>query len=79
VWQVGGAAIDAFEAEPLTGVSKTLSEHPNVVCTPHIGASTSESQFRVARDIANYLCDALDERKYVGIVNADALGMTTRR
>ena len=46
-------------------------------CPP--GASTSESQFRVARDIANYLSDALDEKKYVGIVNADSLGMTTRR
>jgi D-3-phosphoglycerate dehydrogenase len=76
---VSGAAIDAFEHEPLAGVSKALAEHANVVCTPHIGASTSESQFRVARDIANYLSDALEEKKYVGIVNADALGMTTRR
>ncbi len=39
VYQVAGAAIDAFEHEPLAGVSKALSEHANVICTPHIGTS----------------------------------------
>lgn len=76
--QIAGAAIDAFENEPLKDVSAELAAHPNVICTPHIGASTKESQFRVARDIANYLNDALDKRKYFGVVNADSLDMHLR-
>jgi D-isomer specific 2-hydroxyacid dehydrogenase, NAD binding domain len=76
--QIAGAAIDAFENEPLKEVSLTLASHPNVICTPHIGASTKESQFRVARDIANYLNDALASRKYFGVVNADSLDMHLR-
>jgi hypothetical protein len=42
------------------------------------GASTKESQFRVARDIANYLSDAIESRKYFGVVNADSLDMHLR-
>ena len=77
--QIAGAAIDAFESEPLKDVSLQLATHANVICTPHIGASTKESQFRVARDIATYLHDALEKRKYFGVVNADSLDMHLRR
>jgi hypothetical protein len=32
----------------------------------------------VARDIANYLCDAIDGKKFTGVVNADSLGTHSR-
>ncbi len=43
--KVAGAAIDVFENEPL--FNKQLAAHPRVVATPHIGASSYESQERV--------------------------------
>lgn len=50
--QVGGAALDVFVQEPPTNVSK-LIQHPNVIVTPHLGASTAEAQVRVAVEIAD--------------------------
>ncbi len=43
--KVAGAAIDVFDNEPL--FNKQLAAHPRVVATPHIGASSYESQERV--------------------------------
>jgi len=39
---VAGAAFDVFVEEPAT--SNVLFGHPNVICTPHLGASTTEAQ-----------------------------------
>lgn len=42
--QCGGAAIDVFEEEPpKAAVTKQLIQHPAVVATPHLGASTGKS------------------------------------
>lgn len=39
--QAGGAAVDVYEEEPpKADVTKALIQHPNVVATPHLGAST---------------------------------------
>src|SRR3990172_1433601 len=43
--QVGGAALDVFETEPLPS-DHPFRTLPNVVLTPHLGASTSEAQHR---------------------------------
>ncbi len=55
--QVGGAALDVFAEEP-------ARQHPlfgmeNVVCTPHLGASTTEAQENVALQIAEQMSDFL--------------------
>jgi D-3-phosphoglycerate dehydrogenase len=54
---VAGAAFDVFSTEPAT--ENPLFGHPNVICTPHLGASTSEAQENVALQIADQMSDYL--------------------
>ena len=54
---VAGAAFDVFATEPAT--ENPLFGLPNVVCTPHLGASTSEAQENVALQIAEQMSDYL--------------------
>ena len=54
---VAGAAFDVFVIEPAT--ENPLFNLPNVVCTPHLGASTSEAQENVALQIAEQMSDYL--------------------
>src|SRR6266508_1354965 len=54
---VAGAAFDVFTEEPAT--NNPLFGHPNVVCTPHLGASTTEAQEHVALQIAEQMSDYL--------------------
>jgi len=54
---VAGAAFDVFMNEPAT--ENPLFGHPNVVCTPHLGASTSEAQENVALQVAEQMSDYL--------------------
>ncbi len=68
--KVAGAALDVFSKEPPPPEAKDLLEHPNVICTPHLGASTTEAQVNVARDIAVQMVDALENKAFVGVVNA---------
>jgi D-3-phosphoglycerate dehydrogenase len=55
--QVAGAAFDVFVTEPAT--ENPLFNLPNVVCTPHLGAATSEAQENVALQIAEQMSDYL--------------------
>jgi len=55
--KVAGAAFDVFSAEPAT--DNPLFGHPNVVCTPHLGAATSEAQENVALQVAEQMSDYL--------------------
>jgi len=55
--QVAGAAFDVFVTEPAT--ENPLFHLPNVVCTPHLGAATSEAQENVALQIAEQMSDYL--------------------
>lgn len=54
---VAAAALDVFEKEPAT--ENILFGHPNVVCTPHLGASTTEAQVNVAIQVAEQMSDFL--------------------
>ena len=55
--QVGGAALDVFETEPAK--DSPLFGMENVVCTPHLGASTNEAQENVALQVAEQISDFL--------------------
>ena len=54
---VAGAAFDVFTEEPAN--ANPLFGHPNVVCTPHLGAATSEAQENVALQVAEQMSDYL--------------------
>lgn len=76
--QCAGAALDVFAEEPPKNpVTLELIRHPNVVATPHLGASTAEAQQRVAVEIAQQflaLAGKSSEYAVTGIVNAPILG-----
>lgn len=55
--QLGGVAIDVYPEEPCT--SHPLFGMPNVVCTPHLGASTQEAQTNVALEAVELIIDYL--------------------
>ena len=56
--RIAGAALDVFTEEPLPADSP-LSKAPNIVLTPHLGASTVEAQEAVAVEAAQLLTDFL--------------------
>lgn len=55
--KIAGAALDVFEVEPAK--DNILFGHPKVVCTPHLGASTTEAQVNVALQVAEQMADYL--------------------
>lgn len=61
------AGIDVFETEPPTNLD--LVQHPNVICTPHLGASTIESQRNTAEMIAKQFVEFFATGKKVNQVN----------
>ncbi len=57
--KIAGGALDVFEKEPTTLEGTPLLGLKNFICTPHLGASTSEAQENVAEVIAQQMGDYL--------------------
>ena len=55
---ISGAAVDVFVDEPTQ--NQKLVDLPNLVSTPHLGASTSEAQVEVALEVVQEVLDVLD-------------------
>ncbi|RKZ12320.1 phosphoglycerate dehydrogenase [bacterium] len=70
--RVAGAALDVFEQEPLPADSP-LRSHAGLVLTPHLGASTSEAQDKVAIRIAEQFNDYFARDLVRNAVNMIAL------
>ncbi|CAB3383333.1 Hypothetical predicted protein [Cloeon dipterum] len=72
--QCGGAALDVFTEEPpkSEGLLRLLA-HPKVLATPHLGASTTEAQQRVAVEIAEQFVALTKGASLFGVVNCPAL------
>ncbi|WP_336055384.1 phosphoglycerate dehydrogenase [Nitratireductor sp. CH_MIT9313-5] len=69
--KVAGAGIDVFEQEPAT--ENPLFNMPNVVCTPHLGASTSEAQENVAIQVAEQMSDYLVKGAVTNAINMPSI------
>ncbi|MHB8772007.1 MAG: phosphoglycerate dehydrogenase [Syntrophales bacterium] len=65
--KVAGAALDVFEEEPTKNTALVSLE--NVICTPHLGASTDEAQINVAIAIAEQITAYLTTGEINGAVN----------
>jgi D-3-phosphoglycerate dehydrogenase len=71
--KLAGAALDVFDQEPLPA-DHPFRHLPNVVLTPHLGASTEEAQLNVAVEIAEAVRAALLEGDFSRAVNAALVG-----
>ncbi|MDE3069705.1 MAG: phosphoglycerate dehydrogenase [Acidobacteriota bacterium] len=69
---VAGAALDVFASEPVT--DHPLASYPNVVLTPHLGASTAEATDRAGYQSAEQVIAALTGGVVSTAVNVPAVG-----
>jgi D-3-phosphoglycerate dehydrogenase len=65
--KVAGAALDVFEKEPAE--DNVLFGLDNVICTPHLGASTTEAQVNVAVQVAEQMGDFLVDGAVTNALN----------
>ena len=70
--KISGAAIDVFATEPPSG--RPLLEAPNVVFTPHLGASTAEGQSRAGAIVADQVMKVLAGKRPDFVVNPKVYG-----
>jgi len=69
---IAGAGVDVFTAEPIVA-DNPLLKAPNVVLTPHLGASTVEAQENVAVEAAQLIADFLLKGQVANAVNAPSV------
>lgn len=68
---VAGAALDVFETEPAK--ESPLFGTPNFICTPHLGASTTEAQVNVALQVAEQMAEFLTTGGVTNALNMPSL------
>jgi D-3-phosphoglycerate dehydrogenase len=68
---VAGAALDVFVTEPAK--DSPLFGTPNFICTPHLGASTTEAQVNVALQVAEQMADFLVNGGVTNALNVPSL------
>ncbi len=69
---IAGAALDVFSKEPPAG--SPLLTAPNIVLTPHVGASTVEGQARAGAIVAEQVLKVLDGQRADFVVNSQLYG-----
>jgi D-3-phosphoglycerate dehydrogenase len=69
---LAGAALDVFEVEPPTNAK--LLNHPKVLASPHLGASTHEGQSLAGEQVVDEALRALRGEPLQALVNPEALG-----
>ncbi|RJY07975.1 phosphoglycerate dehydrogenase [Aurantiacibacter aquimixticola] len=70
--QIAGAALDVFETEPPAD-DHPLFGTPGFICTPHLGASTTEAQVNVALQVAEQMADYLVNGGVTNALNVPSL------
>ena len=73
--KIGGVALDVFLEEPCT--NSPLFGMPNVLCTPHLGASTEEAQTQVAIEAVELLINYFTKGEVRHAVNMAAIDPKT--
>jgi D-3-phosphoglycerate dehydrogenase / 2-oxoglutarate reductase len=69
---LGGVALDVFELEPPTRT--LLLQHPKVIATPHLGASTHEAQRRAGQQVVDEVLRGLRGEPLQSLVNPEVGG-----
>ncbi len=70
--RVAAAALDVFVEEP-PAADHPLVVHPNVICTPHLGASTAQAQLNVSVAVAEQVRDFLVDGTVRNAVNVPSI------
>jgi D-3-phosphoglycerate dehydrogenase len=70
---VAGAALDVYAKEPVPADNE-LVKHPNIVATPHLGASAQEAQERVGVDVAEQILGIFRGEPSMYAVNLPSVG-----
>ncbi|RKD25671.1 phosphoglycerate dehydrogenase [Ammoniphilus oxalaticus] len=74
--KVAGAALDVFEVEP--PINNPLLDHPHVIVTPHLGASTIEAQENVAFAVSEEILHVLRNEPFKNAVNLPSIPLNIR-
>jgi D-3-phosphoglycerate dehydrogenase / 2-oxoglutarate reductase len=74
---VAGAALDVFEKEPVA--DPALLDNPNIIVTPHLGASTVEAQEKVAQEVSEEIIEILETQSIRNAVNMPQMSGETQQ
>lgn len=74
---VAGAALDVFSKEPVA--DPEILENPNIIVTPHLGASTVEAQEKVAQEVSAEIIDIFETQSVTNAVNMPQMSGETQQ